>query len=117
MTHPNHLYARAADLRAASEEWVVVAGAGPAGLAVAAMLERRGVPALVLERASKVASSWRSRYESLILNTPRLTSTLAGYRIPRRYGRWPSRDAIVEYLEEYARVHALRIEFGVELRG
>src|SRR5213083_95422 len=102
--------------RAPSEELVVVAGAGPAGLAVAAMLERRGVPALVLERASKVASSWRSRYDSLILNTPRLTSTLAGYRIPRRYGRWPSRDAIVEYLEEYARRHELRIEFGVEVR-
>src|SRR5439155_19376702 len=56
------------------------------------------------------------RYDSLILNTPRLTSTLAGYRIPRRYGRWPSRDAVVEYLEEYAHRHALRIEFGVELR-
>ena len=110
-----HLYTRVADPRAPSEEWVVVVGAGPAGLAVAAMLERRDVPALVLERASGVASSWRSRYESLILNTPRLTSTLAGYRIPRHYGRWPSRDAIVEYLEEYARREALRIECGVEL--
>src|SRR2546422_1881770 len=80
------------------------------------MLERRDVPALVLERASNVASSWRSRYDSLILNTPRLTSTLPGYRIPRRYGRWPSRDAIVEYLEEYTRRHQVRIEFGVELQ-
>jgi putative flavoprotein involved in K+ transport len=98
------------------EPAVVVVGAGPAGLATAAMLERRGVPALVIERSSEVASSWRSRYDSLILNTPRLTSTLPGYRIPRRYGRWPSRDAIVEYLEEYARREELRIEFGIELR-
>jgi putative flavoprotein involved in K+ transport len=95
---------------------VMIAGAGPAGLATAAMLERRGVPALIIERTSKVASSWRSRYDSLILNTPRLTSTLPGYRIPRSYGRWPTRDAIVEYLEEYARRHELQIEFGVELR-
>src|SRR2546422_5064944 len=80
------------------------------------MLERRDVPALVLERASNVASSWRSRYDSLILNTPRLTSTLAGYRMPRRYGRWPTRDDVVEYLEEYARRQHLRIRFGVELR-
>jgi putative flavoprotein involved in K+ transport len=99
-----------------SEERVVVVGAGPAGLAVAAMLERRGVPALVIERASNVASRWRPRYDSLILNTPRLNSTLPGYRIPRHYGRWPSRDAMVEYLEEYARRNALRIEFGVEVR-
>jgi putative flavoprotein involved in K+ transport len=98
------------------EERVIVVGAGPAGLATAAMLERRGVPVLVIERTSEVASSWRSRYESLILNTPRLTSTLPGYRIPRRYGRWPSRDAIIEYLEEYARRHRLRLRFETELR-
>jgi putative flavoprotein involved in K+ transport len=95
---------------------VLVVGAGPAGLATAAMVQRRGVPALVLERSDRVASSWRSRYDSLILNTPRFTSTLAGYRMPRRYGRWPTRDQVVEYLEDYARRMKLRIRFGVEAR-
>jgi putative flavoprotein involved in K+ transport len=99
-----------------SEEQVVVVGAGAAGLAAAAMLMRRGVNPLVLEQADQVASSWRSRYDSLRLNTPRLTSTLAGYRMPRRYGRWPVREAVVEYLEEYARRHQLRIQFETELR-
>jgi putative flavoprotein involved in K+ transport len=80
------------------------------------MLQRRGLPARVIERASTVGSRWRSRYDSLILNTPRLTSTLPGYRIPRRCGRWPSRDALIAYLEEYARRNTLRIEFGVEVR-
>ena len=79
------------------------------------MLKRRGVEALVLERADKVASSWRSRYDSLRLNTPRFTSTLPGYRIPRRYGRWPVRDDVIEYLQEYARRHELRIQFETEL--
>jgi putative flavoprotein involved in K+ transport len=97
------------------QEQVVVVGAGPAGLAVAAMLGRRAVEPLVLERAERVGSSWRSRYDSLRLNTPRLTSTLPGYRIPRRYGRWPTRDDVVEYLDEYARRHRLRIQFGTEL--
>jgi 2-polyprenyl-6-methoxyphenol hydroxylase-like FAD-dependent oxidoreductase len=50
-------YARIADPAAPSQERVVVTGAGPAGLATAAMLERRDVPTLVIERASKVASS------------------------------------------------------------
>ena len=97
------------------QEQVVVVGAGAAGLAAAAMLKRRGVDPLVVERTRRVASSWRSRYDSLRLNTPRLTSTLAGYRIPRRYGRWPVRDDVVEYLEEYARRHELRIRFKTEL--
>jgi putative flavoprotein involved in K+ transport len=100
----------------AGEDPVLVAGAGAAGLASAAMLKRRGIPAVVLERTDQVASSWRGRYDSLILNTPRLTSTLAGYRMPRRYGRWPTRDDVVEYLEEYARRQQLRIRFGVELQ-
>jgi putative flavoprotein involved in K+ transport len=95
---------------------VIVAGGGAAGLASAGMLQRRGIPALVLERTDQVATSWRSRYDSLILNTPRLTSTLPGYRMPRRYGRWPSRDDVIEYLEEYARRLQIRIRFGVELR-
>jgi putative flavoprotein involved in K+ transport len=97
------------------QEQVVVVGAGPAGLAAAAMLKRRGVEPLVLERTGEVASSWRSRYDSLRLNTPRFTSTLPGYRMPRRYGRWPVRDDVVEYLEEYARLHELRIQFETEL--
>jgi putative flavoprotein involved in K+ transport len=79
------------------------------------MLKRRDVEPLVLERTDKVASSWRSRYDSLRLNTPRITSTLAGYRMPRRYGRWPVRDHVIEYLEEYARRHQLRIQFEAEL--
>lgn len=96
-------------------ETVVVAGAGAAGLSVAAMLGRRGVDSVVLERTNHVGASWRSRYDSLRLNTPRLTATLAGYRMPRRYGRWPTRDQMVEYLEEYARRHRTRIEFDTEL--
>lgn len=80
------------------------------------MLKRRGVDPLVLERTDRVGSSWRSRYDSLRLNTPRITSTLPGYRMPRRYGRWPARDNVVEYLEEYARRHRLRIQFQTELR-
>jgi putative flavoprotein involved in K+ transport len=97
-------------------EEVIVVGAGAAGLSVAALLKRRGFDPLLLERSAQVAASWRSRYESLRLNTPRITSTLSGYRMPRRYGRWPTRDSVVEYLEEYARRHALRIRFDHELR-
>src|SRR5437016_8379386 len=94
---------------------VLVVGGGAAGLASAAMLKRRGIETLVLERSDRVAESWRSRYDSLILNTPRITSTLAGYRMPRRYGRWPTRDDVVEYLEDYARRMEVPVRFGVEV--
>jgi putative flavoprotein involved in K+ transport len=96
-----------------SEEAVVL-GAGFAGLGTAAMLEKRGVPTLVLERSGQVGSSWRGRYDSLKLNTPRAISTLHRYRMPRRYGRWPKRDDLVRYLEDYVRELDIRIQFDTE---
>jgi putative flavoprotein involved in K+ transport len=97
-------------------EQAIVVGAGAAGLATAATLERAGMDATVLERSDVVASAWRARYESLRLNTPRLNSTLPIYRMPRSMGRWPSARAVADYLEEYARKLELRIRFGTELQ-
>lgn len=94
---------------------VVVVGAGPAGLGAAAMLRRAGVPALLLDRAEAVGSSWRGRYDRLRLNTVSWISNLPGQRFPRRFGRWVARDDYVAYLEEYARRQRLQVEFGAEV--
>jgi putative flavoprotein involved in K+ transport len=92
-----------------------VAGAGTAGLSAAAVLKRRGFDALVVERGPAVAMRWRERYDGLRLNTMRAFSTLPGYRFERRYGRFPSRDDVVAYLERYAARHHLTIQFDTEL--
>ena len=95
---------------------VVVIGAGPAGLATAACLMRRGVDCLVLDRGRAVGDSWRWRYDRLHLHTPRIQSSLPGFPIPRGFGRWVARDDVVAYLEEYARHHHIAPRFGVEVR-
>jgi len=87
----------------------VVIGAGPAGLATAAMLQRVGVETLVVDRADAVAYSWRGHYDRLRLHTVRWLSHLPGFRIPRRYGPWVARDDVVRYLEAYAVRHGLEI--------
>jgi putative flavoprotein involved in K+ transport len=94
----------------------IVAGAGAAGLAAAALLRKRGVEVVVLERAGAVGARWRTRYEPLRLNTARVFSTLPGYRIPRRFGRYPRREDFVAYLERYARHHQLSVRFNTELK-
>ncbi|WP_377639724.1 flavin-containing monooxygenase [Oryzobacter terrae] len=91
---------------------VVVIGAGPGGLAVAASLRAAGVGALVLDRAESVGSSWRRHYDRLHLHTPRRWSALPGLEIPRRFGRWVARDDVVAYLEQYAAHHRLDLRFG-----
>jgi cation diffusion facilitator CzcD-associated flavoprotein CzcO len=89
----------------------VVIGAGPAGLATAAQLRRRGIPVVVLERASAVAASWRGRYDRLRLNSSRPFSKLPGAAYPRGTGMFPSRDDVVDYLERYARDNDIEIRF------
>jgi cation diffusion facilitator CzcD-associated flavoprotein CzcO len=55
-----------------------VIGAGPAGLAAAAMLTRSGINTVVLEQADDVGSSWSAHYVRLHLHTVRWLSGLPG---------------------------------------
>jgi putative flavoprotein involved in K+ transport len=94
----------------------VVVGAGPGGLAAAAMMQHAGVDdTIVLERSDSVAASWRKHYDRLHLHTVRWLSNLPGYRIPRPYGKWVARDDVIRYLEDYAARHELDIRFGTEV--
>jgi putative flavoprotein involved in K+ transport len=94
---------------------VLVVGAGPAGLAAAACLARRGVRATVLDSGSAVGDSWRDRYDRLHLHTPRRQSGLPGYPIPRALGRWVAKDDVATYLSDYARRHGIEPEHSVEV--
>jgi cation diffusion facilitator CzcD-associated flavoprotein CzcO len=91
---------------------VLIVGAGPAGLAAAAQLGRRGISSLVLERGDSVATCWRGRYDRLRLNTSRWTSSLPRARYPKAAGLFPSRDHVVSYLEDYAARNGLEIQSG-----
>jgi len=94
---------------------VYVVGGGPGGLAAAYALRARGIRAVVLERSDRVGASWRGHYDRLHLHTTRRLSGLPGLAMPRRFGRWVSRDDVVRYLEKYAEVHELEIVTGVEV--
>jgi len=93
----------------------VVIGAGPGGLAAAAMLQRGGVETVVVDRADAVGSAWRAHYERLHLHTVRWLSGLPGLRIPRRYGKWVGRDDVVRYLEAYTSHHNLDVQLNTDI--
>ena len=96
----------------------VVCGAGAAGLAAGATLRRSGTDVIVLERSDQVAASWRTRYPALRLNTPGWMSTQPDFRASRRrYGKHPSRDRWIQYLEDYTAHHQLDVRFGTEVQS
>jgi len=94
----------------------LVIGAGPAGLAVSACLTKHGVDHVVLEREHEVAPRWRNHYERLHLHTFRDLSRLPHKKWKRGTPRYPSRQQVVDYMEDYAQELGVVPRFGEEVQ-
>lgn len=81
---------------------VLVVGAGQAGLATGYFLQRAGVRFLLLDGSARVGDSWRRRYDSLVLFSPRSLSALPDFVMPGDPDGYPTKDEIANYLERYA---------------
>jgi cation diffusion facilitator CzcD-associated flavoprotein CzcO len=57
---------------------------------------------VVLEAGPDLATSWRNHYLRLHLHTTKQHSSLPGLRFPDEVPRYPSREQVVAYLEQYA---------------
>ena len=90
----------------------IIMGAGPAGLACAMTMRGAGLRVAVLEKADSVGSVWRRHYDRLHLHTDREHSGLPGMAMPRTYPLYPSRQQVVEYLENYAARFDIRPVFN-----
>ena len=93
---------------------IIVVGAGPAGLAMAYELQRRGLAYRVLER-ERVGAAWTHHYDRLHLHTLKAVSGLPGLPMPASYPSFPSAAQFHAYLRAYATHFALKISTGVSL--
>ena len=96
---------------------VVVVGAGQAGLAVGYFLARQGRRFVIVDAADTVADIWRARWDSLILFTPRRYDSLPELAFPGDPDGYPTRDEVVDYLEQYAATFALPVELNTTVRS
>lgn len=81
---------------------VLIIGAGPAGLATAALLGSEAIPYVILERADCTASLWKNMtYDRLHLHLPKRYCELPLLPFPASYPQYPSRDEFVDYLDTY----------------
>jgi putative flavoprotein involved in K+ transport len=96
---------------------VVVVGGGQAGLAAAWHLRQQGLRFLVLEAAGELGHTWRTRWESLRLFTPAEHDALPGLPFPAPAGTYPGKEAVAEYLQDYAAAFAVPVELDAQVTG
>ena len=94
---------------------VLVIGAGQAGLALGHHLKQTGQRFLLVDRHDRVGESWRRRFDSLTLFTPRAYSALPGLAVPGDPEGYPTKDEIADYHEGYARHLALPLALSTEI--
>ena len=105
---------------------VVVIGAGPAGIGVAALLVQCGIPALVLERG-RIGESLLQWPKETRFISPSFTGNFFGAvdlnavtpSSSPAYGlqaEHPTGKQYVEYLNDVVDVHGVRIEEGIEVQ-
>jgi putative flavoprotein involved in K+ transport len=95
---------------------VAVVGAGQAGLAIGHHLARQGRRFAIFDRADSIGAAWQSRWDSLVLFTPRRYDALPELDFPGDPNGYPTRDEVIGYLERYAETFELPVELGSEVR-
>src|SRR5215204_4677760 len=95
---------------------VLIIGGGQAALAMGYHLKKTPFSFQVVERHARVGDSWRNRYASLVLFTPRSYSALPGLAVPGDPEGFPTKDEMADYLEAYAERFDLPVAPGTGIR-
>ena len=95
---------------------IVVIGGGQAGLGVGYRLREAGVDFLIVDAHSRTGDSWRRRWDSLELFTPRRFDGMPGMAMPSSVPEFPRKDHVADFLDAYREHFALPVQhdFTVE---
>ena len=91
---------------------VAVIGGGQAGLAIGYFLAKQGRHFTILEASDSIGAAWRSRWDSLVLFTPRRYDSLPGLPFAGDSDGYPGRDEVIDYLESYASTPKLPVQLN-----
>ena len=80
---------------------MIVIGAGPAGLAMAGRLAKKGIPYKLFEKSDRVANSWEQFYDRLKLHTIKPFSNLPHFPLPKSYPTYVPKLDLIEYFHSY----------------
>lgn len=88
----------------------IVIGAGQAGLAIGYYLKQKSLSFLIIDSKSRVGDSWRQRYDSLTLFTPRSHNALPGMNVEGAQNGYSTKDELADYLEGYSSHYNLPVQ-------
>ncbi|MVO99951.1 flavin-containing monooxygenase [Paenibacillus lutrae] len=97
------------------EKEVVVIGGGQAALAIGYYLQQNDRDFVILDANPRTGDSWRNRYDSLVLFTPRMYCSLPGMPFPGAQDGLPAKDEAADYLEGYAQNFSLPVVSNAEV--
>lgn len=94
----------------------LIVGASISGLASAASLQMRSVDYLIIEKHPQIAVPWRNHYNRLHLHTNKRVSNLPYKKFDRSVLRYPARQQVVDYLEDYRDYFGIKPVFNTEAK-
>src|SRR4030095_6241707 len=95
----------------------LIIGASISGLACAACLHKEGIDYIIIEKETQVASPWRGHYDRLHLHTNKRISSLPYKKFGNDIPRYPSRQQVVQYLEDYKNEFKIAPLFNTEAKS
>ncbi|MBM7630971.1 flavin-containing monooxygenase [Geomicrobium sediminis] len=87
----------------------IIIGGGQAGLAMGYALSKRKESYIIIDENEDVGTSWRDRYDSLTLFTPRKYNQLFNISLNGNPNTFPTKDEIALYLKDFQQNHELPI--------
>lgn len=94
---------------------VMVVGAGQAGLATGYFLQHADMRFCLFDRSARIGDSWRQRYDSLVLFSPRAYDALPDWPMRGDPEGYPDKEEMAEYLEEYAHTRRLPVALNEDV--
>ena len=92
----------------------IIVGASISGLASAACLQKHGIEYIIIEKTNSVGTPWRNHYRRLHLHTNKRISNLPFKKFASAIPRYPSRQQVVDYLDDYQKEHMINPIFNTE---
>ncbi len=95
----------------------LIVGASVSGLASACCLQKMGMEYNVIEKQAQVATPWRNHYDRLHLHTNKSLSNLPYKKFGNAISRYPNRQQVIDYLEDYRKEFNINPIFNTEAKS